>query len=178
MIPSLAAKRDRIADNCDPQKMHRMSPDSSSLAVSLAASYVVSAHEDSGLASETIMFLNRNGPLPPGHEWCFAVGGHVHKLPNERGKAALFFVAAEGVSHGTLPTSGFEPTFDHGNLGSALVTKASTVQAMKEQQRAFETTPVHLTASHIYQGCDELSDAALSAAMDNFEAKEPKKQKL
>eukprot|EP00966_Prymnesium_polylepis_P331728 7387298-Prymnesium_polylepis.1 len=96
MIPSLAAKRDALAAEHDPRCMHRMSRDCTAFSASLAAHYVVTAHDDSGKASETIVFLNRSGPLPEGHEWSFAVGGHVHPLPNEKGKAVLLFVEGEG----------------------------------------------------------------------------------
>ena len=64
MIPSLARTRDAIAKGCDPQGFHRMSRGCSAFAASLASSYLVSAHDDSGSASETILFLNCNSPRP------------------------------------------------------------------------------------------------------------------
>ena len=47
----------------------------------------------------------------------------MHPLPQEKRKAVLLFVEGESVLHGTLPTSSLEPTVDHSNIGSALVTK-------------------------------------------------------
>ena len=46
----------------DPAGLHRLSPGSSAFSASLTASYVISPHNDSGLACETIAFCNRNGP--------------------------------------------------------------------------------------------------------------------
>eukprot|EP00966_Prymnesium_polylepis_P309163 7144735-Prymnesium_polylepis.1 len=127
-IPALAYCRDEIADKHDPERIHRLSDRCSAFALSLALHYVVTSHDDSGKAAEGILFVNATGPLPPGHSWDFVVGGHILPLPNERGKAAFIFVEGEGVQHGTLPTSATEPTCDHGNFGSALVTKDKTIQ--------------------------------------------------
>jgi hypothetical protein len=150
MIPALAKARDDLALDHDPDRLHRMSNECTAFAASLASSYVVTAHDDSGKASETIQFTNRFGPLPPNHSWDFAVGGHVHALPNEKGKAVLLFVEGEGVLHGTLPTSSTEPTLDHGNHGSALVTKKHTIDSMIRQRAGADTTPPHMTASKVF----------------------------
>ena len=150
MIPSLAAKRDELADTHDPDRLHRMSDDCSAFSVSLACQYVVTAHDDSGEACETILFANRNGPLPEGHSWDFAVGGHVHPLPNERGKCVLLFVEGKDVHHGTLPTSATEQTCEHGNFGSALVTKHAMIESLIRQSERGEATPIEQTASNLY----------------------------
>ena len=150
MIPAHAEARDRLAAEHDPERLHRMTGECTAFAASLATSYVVTAHDDSGKASETILFTNRSGPLPPNHSWGFAVGGHVHPLPNEMGKAVLLFVEGEGVLHGTLPTSSTEPTLDHGNHGSALVTKKETIDSMARQRERGEATRACMTASKVF----------------------------
>ena len=95
-----------------------------------------------GRALETVAFLNRNGPLPAGHRWLFAVGGHVHPLPTVAGEAAMFFIKGEGVGHGTLPTSSTEPSCKtHGNIGSALVTKRSMIQSLDRAAGTSTRTP-------------------------------------
>ena len=151
MIPSLAKSRDEIANAHDPQALHRMSEICSAFATSLACHYVVTAHDDSGKAAETIQFLNRNGPLPEGHEWLFVMSGHVHPLPDVIGGSALLFIDGEGVYHGTLPTSSTEPTLDHGNLGSALVTKKHTLDSFSRQMQSRSmTTPEDWLASRTF----------------------------
>jgi hypothetical protein len=44
-------------------------------------------------------------------------------LPGIKGGASVVFIDTDKVFHGTLPTSNTEVTYNHGNLGSALVTK-------------------------------------------------------
>ena len=173
MIPSLAAKRDELADTHDPDRLHRMSDDCSAFAVSLACQYVVTAHDDSGEACETVIFANRNGTLPEGHSWDFAVGGHVHPLPNERGKCVLLFVEGKDVHHGTLPTSATEQTYDHGNFGSALVTKRAMIESLIRQSKRGEATPIEQTASNLYEvfhptgGCAAASASTAGPADDS-----------
>ena len=49
-IPCYATHRDEIADRVDPNCLHRFSNNASAFAVSFTSSYVVSPHDDSGLA--------------------------------------------------------------------------------------------------------------------------------
>lgn len=166
MIPSMAEQRDRLADEHDPEHRHRMSEECSAFSSSLAQSYVVTAHDDSGKACETILFVNRHGPLPEGHAWDFTVGGQVHSLPNARGKAVLLFVEGTNVYHGTLPTSSTQPTLDHGNIGSALVTKDCMIRSLERQRDRRDVTPIEWTAKALYGGCIGTGDRASSSATD------------
>lgn len=150
MIPSYAAHRDRIAALTDPHRVHRISEHTTAFSVSLTASYVIAPHNDSGMACETIGFINRNGALPDGHEWLFAIGGHVHPLPNQLGKSVILFIKGQGAYHGTLPTSSTESTALHGNHGSALVTKKRMVDGLMRQAEREETTPSELTAASVF----------------------------
>ena len=148
-IPSYAEFRDQLADSLDPIKLHRITPNSSAFSTTITHSYVVSPHDDSGAASETVAFINRF-PLPAGHEWLFALGGHVHPLPTRKDQSAIFFLQGNGLYHGTLPTSSTEQTYMHGNIGAALITKSHMVNSLKRQGQRGETTPVNLTASSVY----------------------------
>ena len=150
LAPALAAKRDRLADLHDSRRDHRMSRECSAFSAGVARSYAVTTHDDSGKAAETVQFYNRHGALPVGHKWRFTVGGFVHPLPDEEGKAALFIIEGEGVSHGTLPTSSTAATLDHGNLGSALVTKSDMIESLNRQARRKETTHSTYCASPMY----------------------------
>eukprot|EP00927_Polykrikos_kofoidii_P039894 TRINITY_DN34187_c0_g1_i1.p1 TRINITY_DN34187_c0_g1~~TRINITY_DN34187_c0_g1_i1.p1 ORF type:complete len:372 (+),score=17.20 TRINITY_DN34187_c0_g1_i1:161-1276(+) len=150
MIPSYAAHRDRIAASVDRHRAHRISEHTTAFSVSLTSSYVISPHNDSGMACETIGFINRNGAMPDGHEWLFAIGGHVHPLPDQMGKSVILFIKGQGVYHGTLPTSSTEPTALHGNHGSALVTKKRIVDGLMRQAERHETTPSELTAATVF----------------------------
>ena len=151
MIPAYAAQRDALAIETDPCREHRFSRKTSAFACSLSSSFVVSPHDDSGVACETIVFTNRNGPLrKAGHTWSFAVGGHIHPLPNEIGSSVVLFVKGSGLFHGTLPTSSVEDTFLHGNHGSALVTKKQMVDALRAQAKRGERTPPEKRASLLY----------------------------
>lgn len=145
MVPSYAELRDRIAAKHDPSAVHRISERSSAFSASLTASYVIAPHNDSGLACETISFCSRTGHMPAGHEWLFAVGGHVHALPKRVGEPVLLFIKGTGLYHGTLPTSSSEPTFLHGNHGSALVTKRKMVEGLQRQRQRGDSTPPRLT---------------------------------
>jgi len=149
MIPSYAAHRDRIAALADPHRVHRISEHTTAFSVSLTSSYAIAPHNDSGMACETIGFINRSGAMPDGHEWLFAIGGHVHALPNQVGKSVILFIKGQGVYHGTLPTSSTEPTALHGNHGSALVTKKRIVDGLMRQAERGETTCFELTAANV-----------------------------
>ena len=61
----------------------------------------------------------------------------MHPLPQEKRKAVLLIVEGESVLHGTLPTSSLEPTVDHSNIGSALVTKKGVVSHPRATCTAF-----------------------------------------
>jgi hypothetical protein len=150
MIPAYAAHRDALADETDPQRRHRFSMRTSAFANSLTSSFVVPPHDDSGVACEAVAFTNRNGPLPDGHEWDFAVGGHIHPLPNMVGKSVALFVKGSDLFHGTLPTSSVEDTCLHGNHGSALVTKVEMIRALRAQAARGECTSLEKTASPLY----------------------------
>ena len=157
MIPAYAAQRDALAIETDPCREHRFSRKTSAFACSLASSFVVSPHDDSGVACETICFTNRNGPLlREGHTWSFAVGGHIHPLPNKVRSSVVLFVKGRKLFHGTLPTSSVEDTLFHGNHGSALVTKKQMVNALRTQAKRGECTPPEKRASLLYAvGGDE-----------------------
>lgn len=150
MIPSYAAHRDRVAALTDPDSVHRISEQTTAFSVSLTSSYAIAPHNDSGMACETIGFINRNGVMPDGHEWLFAIGGHVHQLPNQVGKSVILFIKGQGVYHGTLPTSSTEPTALHGNHGSALVTKKRMVDGLLRQAERGQTTCSELTAASVF----------------------------
>ena len=152
VAPAAAVQRKAVADKHDPEQQHRFGDQpyhkdtaaTTAFAGSLSASFVIEGHDDSGVpgALETVAFLNRNGPLPAGHRWLFAVGGHVHPLPTVAGEAAMFFIKGEGVGHGTLPTSSNEPSCKtHGNIGSALVTKRSMIQSLDRAAGTSTRTP-------------------------------------
>lgn len=151
LVPAYGAHRDALADEIDPQGLHRVSPGSTAFSASLTASYVISPHNDSGLACETIAFVNRNGPLPQNHEWLFALGGHVHALPSRRGCGVVLFIKGTGLYHGTLPTSSREPTYLHGSHGSALVTKQRMVDGLRRQAARGESTPQDLSSARLFQ---------------------------
>ena len=152
MIPGYAAVRDNIAAAHDPGRLHRMTPNSSAFAMTTSINYVVDPHNDSGAACELIMFANRNGPLPPGHEWLFAIGGAILELPTHTGEAVIMCVKGEGVYHGTLPTSSFEASYAHGNYGSALITKKQMINSLQRQAARGETTATKYQSSELYFG--------------------------
>ena len=87
-----------------------------------------SAHIDDSGICESVMFINRQGRPPKGtrHEWAFAVAGHILILPETKDECALVYLRGNGLWHGTLPTS-----YRHVNAGSALVTKALTIDTMR-----------------------------------------------
>jgi hypothetical protein len=147
VIPALAFQRFKLVEEMDPERTHRL-VGCDAFSASLARHYVVTAHDDSGEAAETVLFANANGPLLAGHSWDFAVGGHVHPLPNKKGGGAILFIEGKSVVHGTLPTSATEPTLDHGNFGSALVTKKDMIDSLKRQRERKESTRPEWTAAY------------------------------
>ena len=164
MIPAYAAQRDALASKTDPRRKHRFSEETSAFANAFTSSFVTSPHGDSGVSCETIAFTNRNGPLPEGHEWSFAVGGHIHPLPNEVGSSVVLFVKGSGLFHGTLPTSSVEDTLLHGNHGSALVTKKQMVNALRTQAKRGECTPREKRASLLYARKQQSTDPPLTGS--------------
>ena len=165
MIPAYAAHRDALARGTDPMQEHRFSKNTSGFAFSLTSSFVVSPHDDSGVACETIAFTNRNGKrLPEGHEWSFVVGCHIHPLPNKIGSSVVLFVKGHGLFHGTLPTSSVEDTLLHGNHGSALVTKKQMVNALRTQAKRGECTPREKRASLLYARKQQSTDPPLTGS--------------
>lgn len=140
MTPASARLRTDIANKADPLEMHRMSKDCPAFSLSSACNYVVGPHDDSGEANEFIIFQNRTGPLPQGHEWLFTIPGILFHLPNKLHDAVCIAIPGNGVRHGTLPTSSTQPSYSHGNIGSALVTKKPIVKACLEQQDRGENT--------------------------------------
>ena len=152
MIPAYAAVRDHIAASNDPEQLHRITPRSSAFAMTTSINYVVDPHNDSGAACELIKFVNSNGPLPSGHEWLFAIGGAILELPTDAGEAIIICVKGEGVYHGTLPTSSVAPTHQHGNFGSALITKKQTIRGLQRQAERREKTASKYQSSELYFG--------------------------
>jgi hypothetical protein len=134
-IPAYAKRRRLLREKHDPKGRFRISDKTEALSVSLTTDYAITGHDDNGLTSETIGFVNRNGPLPTNHSWNFVAGGCVHTLPGNVGGASVVFIDADKVFHGTLPTSNTEVTYNHGNLGSALVTKKELIDSLKRQDR-------------------------------------------
>jgi hypothetical protein len=150
VTPAAAQLRKELAQKYDGHRQHRIADACDGFSLSVTASYVVGPHDDSGLANEFILFANRHGALPDGHAWLFAVGGCILELPMEKGGGVHVSLPGSGVYHGTLPTSSTGPTYQHGNLGSALVTKISFINACIAQQERDETTPDSFTASRVY----------------------------
>ena len=138
--PSSAKLRMEIAEKADPVEMHRMSKDCPAFSLSMASTYIVGPHDDSGVANEFIVFQNRTGPLPNGHEWLFTIPGFLFRLPTKLDKAVRIIIPGSGVYHGTLPTSSTQRSHSHGNIGSALVTKKPIVEACEKQRNRGENT--------------------------------------
>ena len=89
-------------------------------------------------------------PCRTGTSRLFAVNGFTHPLPNKKGGCCTIIIAP-GVYHGTLPTSSTEPSLDHGNLGSAIFTKNSTVDSMdRELARAKTAAPTPASVVPVY----------------------------
>ena len=123
-----------------------------------SVNYVVDPHNDSGAACELIMFANPHGPLPPGHEWLFAMGGAILELPTNAGEAVIMCVKGEGVYHGTLPTSSCTPTHQHGNFGSALITKKQMIKGLQRQAARREETACKYQSSELYFGNNRVAN--------------------
>jgi hypothetical protein len=122
-ISAYAKKRQLLREKHDPKGRFQISDKTEALlSVSLTTDYTITGHKDNGLTSETIGFVNRNGALPTNHSWNFVAGGCVHMLPGIEGGASVVFIDADKVFHGILPTSNNKVTYNHGYLGSALVT--------------------------------------------------------
>ena len=118
----------------------------------MSANYVTDPHDDSGMSGvlEFIQFVNTNGPLPDGHSWNFVMGGCILALPNKVGKSVVIALPASGVYHGTLPTSNTENTYQHGNYGSALITKSLTVGGLKRQLQNEKTADAKYHSAKLY----------------------------
>ena len=109
LLPEAAAARRLLAAELDPNARFRVvesSSESTGFSLSLTQGYVVSPHDDSGMALEMIGFVwPSDAPLPTGHEWLFCVAGCIHPLPTKKGEMVVCAVRGSGVGHGTLPTS-------------------------------------------------------------------------
>jgi hypothetical protein len=153
-LPAYAYRRRLLRKNYDPNGRYRISDVTDAFSVSLTSDYAITGHDDNGLTSETIGFVNRNGPLPINHSWNFVAGGCVHTLPDVEGGAAAVFIAADSVFHGTLPTSNTEDTYSHGNLGAALVTKTDMIDSCKRQKQRLQGkedgTMEFMTARYVF----------------------------
>ena len=154
LTPSCAQARSVVAESVDPHGNHRMSDKSFALAMTASLSFVTDPHNDSGSRgiSEFIEFVNATGPLPPGHKWLFCIAGFLCELPTAVGEAAIIALPACGVYHGTLPTSSTTDTYPHGNYGSALITKKSTVDGLIRQDEAGNATDCRYWSSKLYFG--------------------------
>ena len=153
VIPGYWNQRKRMMERLDPQGQHRITPNAYGTGLSLSSSYAVGIHDDSGKGCEFIVFVNRNGPLPIGHTWCFVAAGFLFALPEVVGDSALIMVKGNGVHHGTLPTSSTGPTIAHGNIGTALVSPAHTIKQMERQlvkRTTADCVGVRFTAAHMY----------------------------
>ena len=149
LTPAAAQARAARLELLDYEKKHRICSNCKGTSMAMTIGYVVSPHNDSGTDNEHILFRNTDGAMPDGHSWMFAIPLFVLGLPAEKGAGAHVSVAP-GVYHGTLPSSSTAAHHAHRNLGCALVTKREVVTAMEQQQARKETTPTHLTASHVY----------------------------
>lgn len=148
VTPAIAQYRRDVADLHDPTHAHRMTDGCDAFSMSCTSSYVVQPHDDSGVVNECVLFANRTGPLPPGHEWTFVVGGHLLALPNMLCEGALVTLPGHGVEHGTLPTSSTAPSLRHGNLGCAMVTNKRFLEACAAQAARGETTATQSGLRH------------------------------
>lgn len=148
ITPAIGEKRRLQIDELDPTRRHRMSTDCDGLSLSITSGYAIGPHDDSGIINEAILFLNRDGPMPPNHAWLFVAAGVIFKLPNTKGEATHISVAAD-VYHGTLPSSS-SVHLKHGNVASALVTRKDLARAFSKQVARGEETPLPFTASYLY----------------------------
>jgi hypothetical protein len=136
IIPAAGAARAELANELDPSAKYRVAEGNvncSAFALMMTQGFVVSPHDDSGAENETLLFSwPSDTPLPPGHQWCFAVAGCIHPLPTKPSEAAFISLKGKGIHHGTLPTSGSLPHLYHPGIGSALVTKSNLVKLLRE----------------------------------------------
>jgi hypothetical protein len=153
-MPAHANRRKLLRKKYDPNDRFRISENTDAFAVSMTSDYAITAHDDCGLTSETIGFVNRNGPLPGNHSWNFGAGGCLHPLPDAKGKASVMFIDSDAVLHGTLPTSKTEATYNHGNIGAALVTKKEMINSIKRKNQRFrdkdDPTKEYMIARNIF----------------------------
>lgn len=152
--PEMSRLRWELADAHDPTGVHRISDDCAGFSLSLTSSYVVQPHDDSGMVNECILFANRTGAFPRGHEWMFTVAGCLLALPHMLGSGVMVTLPGFGVCHGTLPTSSTSASLRHGNVGCALVTRKEFIAACIAQTARGESTqqdsgPMHV-ASAVY----------------------------
>lgn len=151
LFPSCAEARKTLADRCDPKMFHRICPGSSAFATTMSVNYVAEAHSDSGARGvlELIQFSCAQA-TPPAHKWLFAIAGSIVALPNVIGRSLIVALPAEGVFHGTLPTSSDAATLCHGNYGSALITKANILRGLTRELDAGHITPARYRSSLLY----------------------------
>ena len=126
-VPAVAKRRADIADEVDPTKYHRINRHCNAFACSMSANVASAPHDDSGFC-ESVMFINRHGKPPAGkrNEWDFALAVHILRLLATKGRVAMVYLRGTGLWHGTLPTS-----YEHTNLGSALVSKTLTIDNIR-----------------------------------------------
>ena len=152
LTPSCAALRAELASWLDPRCNHRMSPECDAFAMTTSVNYITDPHDDSGVNGvlEFIQFVNATGPLPPGHKWLFVIAGFLCELPTVLGEATIIALPARGVYHGTLPTSDTTATYQHGNYGSALITKEPICKGLHRQLMRGKATPPKYRSSFTY----------------------------
>ena len=146
--PSISALRWYLANVHDSSGTHRMSADCAAFSLSLTSSYVVQPHDDSGLVNEFVLFANRTGAFPEGHEWMFVVAGCLLALPDAIGAGVMVTLPGRDVYHGTLPTSSTSASLRHGNVGCALVTRREFIEACIAQTARGESTEVDSGPAH------------------------------
>jgi len=154
LTPACAASRSEIANRLDPGKCHRMSEKSDAFSMTVTANYIADPHSDSAASGvlEFIKFINVNGPLPQDHRWLFAIAGCILELPNQPLATVIVALPGQGIFHGTLPTSSTEDTYQHGNFGSALITKQSVCEGLERQKTSNTQTPRRYCSSRLYFG--------------------------
>ena len=154
IAPSCAEARRLIADKYDPSKRHRITMECTAFSCTISVNYVTDPHDDSGARGvlEFIQFVNAKGPLPPGHKWLFVVGGCIYELPNVKGESCIIALPACGVYHGTLPTSSTGDTYEHGNYGSALITKADVLKGLQRHNSLATLPSDRYSSSTLYFG--------------------------
>ena len=146
--PPISALRWHLANAHDSSGAHRMSGDCAAFSLSLTSSYVVQPHDDSGVANEFVLFANRTGDFPKGHEWMFVVAGCLLALPNTIRTGVMITLPGSNVYHGTLPTSSTSTSLCHGNVGCALVTRKEFIEACIAQTARGESTEVDSGPAH------------------------------